>query len=198
MLACMILAKEMGVCKLTAKSDSQLITDQVSGTYLAKDPQLAKYLRYVQYLANAFESFELMHVPREQNTRADFLSKLATSAKGESRSVIQETLRTTKVSIGTENEEIVNVLVLEGRKDDSWMMSYVHYLAEGELPQYPRETKVVKKNSKWYLMIDGYLFRDGFSHPLLKCISSKEANNVMNELYESTTRSHIRGRTLSL
>jgi len=43
----MILAKEMVVRKLTAKSDSQLITGQLSGIYLANEPQLAKYLRYV-------------------------------------------------------------------------------------------------------------------------------------------------------
>jgi len=61
----MILAKEMVVQKLTAKSDSQQIIGQVSGTYLAKDPQMVKYLSYVQYLTNIFDSFELMHIPRK-------------------------------------------------------------------------------------------------------------------------------------
>jgi len=67
---------------MTTKSDSQFVTSKVSGTYLAKDLQLAKYFRYVQYLANIFDLFELTHGPREQNTRADLFSKLATSAKG--------------------------------------------------------------------------------------------------------------------
>jgi len=49
--------------------------------------------------------------------------------------VIQETLRTPRVSIGTENEEIVDVLALKGRKDDIWMMPYVRYLTKGEFPQ---------------------------------------------------------------
>jgi len=34
----MILAKEMGAQSLLAKSDSQLVTGQVTGEYQAKDP----------------------------------------------------------------------------------------------------------------------------------------------------------------
>jgi len=78
------------------------------------------------------------------------------------------------------------------------MMSYVRYLAQGELPQDLREAKEVKRNSKQYLMIDGYLFRHGFTHPLLKCIALEEAHTVMMELHERTTRSHVGGRALSL
>jgi len=78
--------------------------------------------------------------------------------------VIQETLRTPRVSIGTENEEIANVFALEGRKDYTWIMPYVCYLAKGELPKDSREAREVRKNSEWYLMIDGYLFRHGFTH----------------------------------
>ena len=81
----MLLAKEMGARSLLAKSDSQLVTGQVTGEYQAKDPQIAAYLRYVQVLKGAFAAFELVHVPREQNARADLLAKLASSSKGEGR-----------------------------------------------------------------------------------------------------------------
>ena len=43
----MILVKEMGVQRLLTKIDSQPVTGQVTGSGLTKDPQLAKYLRYV-------------------------------------------------------------------------------------------------------------------------------------------------------
>ncbi|RDX60864.1 hypothetical protein CR513_60967, partial [Mucuna pruriens] len=39
----MKLAQELGTKKLTAKSDSMLVTGQINGDYQAKDPQLAKY-----------------------------------------------------------------------------------------------------------------------------------------------------------
>ena len=50
LIAGMLLAKEMGAQSLLAKSDSQLVTGQVTGEYQAKDPQMAAYLRYVEVL----------------------------------------------------------------------------------------------------------------------------------------------------
>ena len=65
LIAGMLLAKEMGGRSVLAKSDSQLVTGQVTGEYQAKDRQMAAYLRYVQVLKGAFVAFELVHVPRE-------------------------------------------------------------------------------------------------------------------------------------
>ena len=64
LIAEMLLAKEMGAQSLLAKSDSQLVTGQVTGEYQAKNPQMAAYLRYIQVLKGAFAAFELVHVPR--------------------------------------------------------------------------------------------------------------------------------------
>jgi len=60
-----LLAKEMGAQSLLAKSDSLLVTSQVTGEYQAKDPQMAAYLEFVQVLKESFAAFELVHVPRE-------------------------------------------------------------------------------------------------------------------------------------
>jgi len=81
----MLLAKEMGAKELLAKSDSLLVTGQVTGEYQAKDPQIAAYLEYVQVLKESFKLFKLVHVPREENARADLLAKLASSSKGADR-----------------------------------------------------------------------------------------------------------------
>ena len=67
---------------LVAKSDSLLVTGQVTGEFQAKDPQMAAYLKYVQELKGSFVLFEVVLVPREQNARADLLAKLASSGKG--------------------------------------------------------------------------------------------------------------------
>ena len=61
---------------------------------------MASYLRYVTFLGEAFPMFKLVHVPREQNARADLLAKLASSGKGgRQRSVIQETLKSPRTSV---------------------------------------------------------------------------------------------------
>ncbi|XP_068477236.1 uncharacterized protein [Phaseolus vulgaris] len=94
LIAGILFAKEMGVKVLMAKSDSLLITGQVTGEFQAKDPQMAAYLEYVQELRRSFALFEVVHVPKEQNARADLLAKLASSGKGgRQRIVIQETLK---------------------------------------------------------------------------------------------------------
>jgi ribonuclease HI len=80
----------MEVTDLRAKSESQLVTNQVSGEYQTKDPQLMKYLERVNKLKDQFNTFELIFVPREQNSRADLLSKLASTKKpGNNRTVIR-------------------------------------------------------------------------------------------------------------
>jgi len=95
LIAWMLLAKEMDARSLLVKSDSKLVMGQVTGEYEAKDPQMAAYLIYVQVLKGAFVAFELVHVPSEQNARADLLAKLASSGKGgRQRTVIQEILKT--------------------------------------------------------------------------------------------------------
>jgi len=67
LIAGILLAKETGAKGLLAKSDSLLVIGQVTGEYQAKDPKMATYLDYVQVLKKSFETFELVHVPREQN-----------------------------------------------------------------------------------------------------------------------------------
>ena len=67
MIVGMLLAKEMGAKSLLAKSDSLLITGQVTGEYKAKDPQMATYLEYAKILKETFAVFELVHTPKVQN-----------------------------------------------------------------------------------------------------------------------------------
>ncbi|MCI36702.1 putative gag polyprotein, partial [Trifolium medium] len=100
----------MGVIELRAKSDSQLVTSQVAGEFQTKDPQLLTYLNRVRSLFSKFDFFELTYVPREQNSRAGLLSKLASTKKADNnRTIIQETIATpsTEVEIQatTINEE---------------------------------------------------------------------------------------------
>jgi ribonuclease HI len=57
LIAGMKLAREMEVTDLRAQIDSQLVTNQVSGEYQTKDPQLVKYLEKVQTLASQFKRF---------------------------------------------------------------------------------------------------------------------------------------------
>jgi len=90
----------------------------------AKDLQLASYLRYMQIFRSTFSMFDLVHVPREQKSGADLLSKLPSLGKGgRQRSVIQETLKSPWTTEGglaeVDHVEVLGVSLGKGRRHQS-------------------------------------------------------------------------------
>ena len=73
------IAKELGANRLKIRSDSQLIVGQVNGEYEAREDRMTKYLKLVRNAMKWFDEVILVQVPREQNTEADALVKLASS-----------------------------------------------------------------------------------------------------------------------
>ncbi|GAU10592.1 hypothetical protein TSUD_418170 [Trifolium subterraneum] len=185
LIAGMRLAKEMEVADLRAKSDSQLVTSQVSGEFQAKDPQLIKYLEQVRSLAKHFNTFELIYVPREQNARADLLSKLASTKKpGNNRTVIQETVA--KPSTGDLEVWMVT-------RNDDWRTPIIQYLENEKLPEEKEEKVKIKKRAAHYTMVGGELYKRGFSSPMLLCVGETESRRILNEIHNGSCGSHIGG-----
>jgi len=110
------------------------------------------------------------------------------------RSLTQETLKTPRVSTYPVLwKESLQVCLVEG--GETWMTPYKRYLADGILPLEPIEARKIKKNYVKYTLIDGELFRHGFTHPILVCVSGDQCAQIMAELHEGS-RSHIGGRSL--
>ncbi|XP_068476209.1 uncharacterized protein [Phaseolus vulgaris] len=80
---------------------------------------------------------------------------------------------------------------------DTWMTPYKRYLADGILPLEPEEGKKIKRNSAKYTLVDGELFRHGFTHPILVCVSGDQCSRIMAELHEGICGSHVGGRSLA-
>jgi len=89
------------------------------------------------------------------------------------RSLTQETLRTPSVSAYpvSQGDPIQVCTVEEG---DTWMIPYRRYLADGILPLEPEEGKKIKRNSAKYTLVDGEVFRHGFTHSILVCVSGDQ------------------------
>ena len=68
-------AKALGAKMLLAKTDSQVIAGQVEKEYMAREPELAKYLAIVRALELRFKGFTLQYILRAENTEADKLAK---------------------------------------------------------------------------------------------------------------------------
>jgi len=70
-------ARDYGFDTVDVKGDSELIVKQVTGAWNANDPELREHRVTVRELLAAFDDWELSHVPREINERADNLANEA-------------------------------------------------------------------------------------------------------------------------
>ena len=77
------------------------------------------------------------------------------------------------------------------------MTPYKRYLANGILPLEATEVRKIKKNSTKYTLIDEELFRHGFTHPILVCVSGEQCTRIMAKLHEGICGSHNGGRSLA-
>nr|XP_027102811.1 uncharacterized protein LOC113724067 [Coffea arabica] len=79
LIAGMEMARKLGAESIKIYSDSQLIVNQVLGSYEVKEGPLRKYIAKMHELMDQFKQFTLEQIPRSQNKRADALSKLAST-----------------------------------------------------------------------------------------------------------------------
>ncbi|XP_057418168.1 uncharacterized protein LOC130712350 [Lotus japonicus] len=194
-IAGLLTAQNLGAKNILVCCDSLLIVTQANGEAQTRDPTLELYLARLKLLAAAFDSVEFRHVPRAQNERADILAKLASAAKpGLNKTVIQGTL--TQPSIGTPLGIHLN-LILQILSTEDWMTPIIKHVSIGWLPKDKKEAKKLVRCSAWYSLINGTLFKRGYSTPLLKCLSREKADYVLAEIHEGSCGHHPGGRSLA-
>jgi ribonuclease HI len=71
------IAIKLGVRRLDARGDSQLVIDQVMKNSHCRDPKMEAYCDKVRRLEDKFYGLELNHVARRYNETADELAKIA-------------------------------------------------------------------------------------------------------------------------
>jgi ribonuclease HI len=86
------IAIELGVRRLDARGDSQLIIDQVMKNSHCRDPKMEAYCDEVRRLEDKFYGLELNHVARRYNETADELAKNSLEADNGSPDVFSRDL----------------------------------------------------------------------------------------------------------
>ena len=114
------LAKDMGAKCIMICNNCQVMTSLVGGSCQAKDHILRKYLQKVLSLQKESDQYEMKCIPREQNAKADILSKLASTELGwNNRNLLQETLRSSSIPL--------NPQVAQVEEASSWMTPIIRY-----------------------------------------------------------------------
>jgi ribonuclease HI len=73
------LVKELGIRRILCYGDSDLVVQQCSGEWDARDANMASYRFLVQQLSGFFDGCEFLHVPRTENEATDALAKIGSS-----------------------------------------------------------------------------------------------------------------------
>uniref|UniRef100_A0A2N9GA89 Integrase zinc-binding domain-containing protein n=1 Tax=Fagus sylvatica TaxID=28930 RepID=A0A2N9GA89_FAGSY len=79
----------------------------------------------------------------------------------------------------------------------SWMSPIVRYLKEGRLPTDKTEARKLRIRASHFQLLDGILYKMGFSRPHLRCLSPEEANYVIREVHEGICGNHSGARALA-
>nr|KYP60222.1 Transposon Ty3-I Gag-Pol polyprotein [Cajanus cajan] len=184
------LSRDIGAQRVSCNSDSKLMVEQLSGKYQAKDTLLQRYFHITSHQISSSDEFTIQHVPREQNTRADLLSKLASTKRpGQHRTIIQETLHSPSL-----NDKVVNV---SDNEDLGWMTGIWSYLKEGTLPEDKDEARKMRMRSAKFVIIRDELFKRGVSTPLLKCLIASQAAYVIKEIHQGICGMHSGARSMA-
>jgi ribonuclease HI len=77
LIAALDYAQQHGIRALRVESDSELLVRQMLGQYKVKSPELRPLFERARKMAQAFDSFKIGHVYREQNADADALANEA-------------------------------------------------------------------------------------------------------------------------
>ncbi|GJS18651.1 reverse transcriptase domain-containing protein [Tanacetum coccineum] len=190
LIAGLRIAEKIGVQNLQVNVDSKLVANQVNGTYIAKKTDMIKYLEKVKTLASAFQEFSIKEVPRNENKKADALSKMAsTSFAHLNKQVLVEDLKEKSVNK-------IEILVVVEEEGDSWMTPIHEYLTDETLPAELKKARAIKQKSQRFAIINGILYKKYFLGLWLRCVGPLQANYVLREIHEGSCSMHAGTRSI--
>ncbi|KAK1417533.1 hypothetical protein QVD17_26662 [Tagetes erecta] len=188
LIAGLRLAIKVEAHNLKAHVDSLLVANQINGMYEAKDPTMIKYLNLCKELITKFRIFEIVHVPRGQNKKADALSKVASCFTDPTKEIRVEELAAPSIQ--------VQEFCMTEPEEESWMSPIKRYLSHGELPEARDAAHKIKCKALHYQLQDNVLYRRSYLGPLLRCVTDDEANYLIREIHTGICGIHAGPRAV--
>jgi ribonuclease HI len=210
------IAVELGVRRLDARGDSQLVIDQVMKNSHCRDRKMEAYCDKVRRLEDKFYGLELNHVARQYNKTADELAKIASGwttvpSNVFSRDIYQPSIKIddTPKPEGTSAQPEVpsaaegEALRIEGEwngvaPNQNWQTPYLEYLLRGELPLDKAEARRLARRAKSFVLLgdEKELYHRSPSGILQRCISVAQGQELLQEIHSGACGHHAAPRTL--
>nr|GEZ58168.1 reverse transcriptase domain-containing protein [Tanacetum cinerariifolium] len=136
--------------------DSKLVANQVKGSYEARGEKTKKLKEKVLEMIQCFDSFRISHIPREENKKADALSKLAAVYYERlTKGVLTKKLNERSVDMAE-----VNTIVKEAAR--TWMTPIQEYIKKGILSEDATATRTISEKVRNYVMEDVVLYQKSY------------------------------------
>ena len=190
LIAGLELAKAVKADMVKIQTDSQLVANHVSEIFQPSDGKMEQYLKKVKQMIGKFEAAEVIQIPREQNSRADILARMAAVADPKMPKSIPLEVKTS-LSI----EQNLEVLWIEQKC--SWMDPIISYIRDVVLPLDKLRARKTRAQASRYTMIDGVLCRRGYTLPFLLCLDEDDADYVLRGVHERVCGNHSGARSLA-
>ena len=149
MIAGLALARDLEVRKIEIQSDSQLIVNQLQGSYQARDAQMMAYLEKVKELQSTFEDFTITQVPRAENSHADALATLGANMQGDKPLSIPVILLQWPAIWKEEKKDVTSI-----SPGNTWITPLYNYLKDGILPLDRNEARKIQRQSARFTLYE--------------------------------------------
>ncbi|KAL0444252.1 UNVERIFIED_CONTAM: hypothetical protein Slati_2147900 [Sesamum latifolium] len=123
---------------------------------------MIQYLQQIADLKTKFHHFQIIQIPREENAKADSLSKLASSLEdcGQDTSPYIISLRPGPPGCPAYNH------------GEDWRTPIIKWIEEGLLPENRWEAARLKTRATRFIIQEHILYKKSYTHPLLRCLST--------------------------
>nr|XP_016442632.1 PREDICTED: uncharacterized protein LOC107768041 [Nicotiana tabacum] len=191
MIAGLELAKSLGADTIEAKCYSLLIVSQVNGSYEAREDMMQTYLDKTQITLRRFKEWTLVHVPQDQNRKADALVNSGSSA--EEGDLLPRAVVQLFKSVVEEGHAEINSASLTW----DWRNKYMVYLKDKKLLVDPKELRALQtKVARFTPYENGALYRRTFDAPLAVCLGLGDTDYMLREIHEGICGNHSRADSL--
>ncbi|XP_071700464.1 uncharacterized protein [Rutidosis leptorrhynchoides] len=174
LLVGMRIARELGIKKLQAYVDSQLVANQINGTFDTNDKSM------------------ISQIPRSQNKQTDVLSKLAalTFNHLEKKILVEQVF---KKSIEPE----ITVAYVEEEEEATWMTDIIEFLRTGSLPEDEKEAMKIRVKALNYELRGEIPYQKSYLGASLRCVGPKEAAAIIDEVHKGSCGLHSGSRMVT-
>nr|GEV49155.1 reverse transcriptase domain-containing protein [Tanacetum cinerariifolium] len=188
LLAGLRIARNMKVQTLDVQVDSKLVACQMNGEFIASNEGMDKYMAKAKEQAILFKKFSTKNIPKNQNQKADVLSKLDLVAFNHLTKEILVELSNTK------SVDVQGVSTIVKEEEDNWMTPIIKCLEEGVWPTDENEARTLQMKIGQYVVEDRVLFKKSYLSPMLRCVGLLQANYIIREVHEGACEMHAGAR----